>query len=70
MNLVAVGGTLFPGLVVHGAEAPDTVLRTVDSRVLGKALQRFRGGKRISLPEAGSELPAGQPGDHGASPKR
>jgi hypothetical protein len=56
--------------MVHGAEAPDTVLRTVDSRVLGKALQRFRGGKRISLPEAGSELPAGQPGDHGASPKR
>jgi hypothetical protein len=70
MNLVAVGGTILPGLVAYGAEEPDTVLRTVDSRVLGKALQRFRGGKRISLPEAGAELPAAAVEHSGPFPRR
>ena len=71
MSLVAIGGgmtgTVPPGLAAYGAEEPDTVLRTVDARALGRALQRFRGGKRIALPEP---TPANTPPSTAFSIKR
>ena len=52
MSFAAVGGRLgmsVPALVPPGAPAP--ALRTIDSRMLGRALLRLWGGKRIEIIE-------------------